>query len=155
MEIYNVNPSIKNILVEYHNEKPKLKKENNWKKAIIVVAGSTSIMPIDLGNIQTQTTAKQSQGVLLTANIVDWELTHFGAKPSVAKLEAAISGFLTGFDLSIILFLVPLIADAILASGAISIGSITDTIIVIIAGVSLGPISTAAITGLAASIVAF
>ena len=46
-------------------------------------------------------------------------------------------------------------ADAILASGAISIGYITDTILVIIAGVSLVPISTAAISTLAGAIVSF
>ena len=88
-------------------------------------------------------------------DIVYYELTHFGAKPSKAPLISDIDGSLSAFDLGVLTYIVPLIADAILASGAVDVGSITDIILVTIAGVSLGLISTAAISALAGAIVAY
>jgi uncharacterized Rossmann fold enzyme len=75
------------------------------------------------------------------------ELLYFGAGPTVAELISTIDGALAYF--------VPLIADAIAASGAVSIGSIADIILTTIAGVSLGPISLTAIGALASVIVGY
>jgi len=83
------------------------------------------------------------------------ELLYFGARPTVAELISTIDGALADFDLSALAYFVPLIADAIAASGAVSIGSIADIILTTIAGVSLGPISLTAIGALASVIVGY
>ena len=108
-------------------------------------------MPYQLGNSLEATTATSGH----MGDIVYYEMTHFGAKPSVAALISDIDGALAAFDLTALAFVVPLIADAIAASGAITIGSISDIILTTIAGISLGPISLAAIGALAGAIVGY
>ena len=146
------------------------KHRNNWIKAIIsifaiamllgtmgvpiyngVVDLEDNAIPYQLGNSLEASTATGGH----MGDIVYYELTHFGAKPSKAALISDIDGSLSAFDLGVLTYVVPLIADAILASGAIDVGSITDIILVTIAGVSLGSISTAAISALVGAIVAY
>ena len=123
------------------------KHRNNWLKAIIsifaiamllsimgvpiyngVLALEENAMPYQLGNSLDATTATSGH----MGDIVWYEMTHFGAKPSVAALTSDIDGTLAGFDLSALAVVVPLIADAIAASGAITIGSISDIKVYII-----------------------
>jgi len=143
---------------------------NNWIKAIIsifaiamllgmmgvpiyngLVALEDNAIPYQFGNSLEVSTATVGH----MGDIVWYEMTHFGARPSAAALISDIDGALAGFGLSVLAYFVPLIADAIAASGAISIGSIADIILTTIAGFSLGPISLAAIGALASVIVGY
>ena len=171
-----LNPTYKELIAmeKYRNNNTGInysdKHRNNWLKAIIsifaiamllsimgvpiydgVLALEENAMPYQLGNSLEATTATSGH----MGDIVYYEMTHFGAKPSVAALISDIDGALAAFDLTALAFVVPLIADAIADSGAITIGSISDIILTTIAGISLGPISLAAIGALAGAIVGY
>ncbi len=171
-----LNPTYKELIAmeKYRNNSTGInysdKHRNNWLKAIIsifaiamllgmmgvpiyngVLALEENAMPYQFGNSLEATTATSGH----MGDIVWYEMTHSGAKPSVAALTSDIDGALAAFDLSVLAVVVPLIADAIAASGAITIGSISDIILTTIAGISLGPISLAAIGALAGAIVGY
>ena len=172
-----INPDYRNLLAieKSHTNSMGLhenKKHNNYIKAIISVfavavllstmgvpiyngiyAMESNALPYNMGIVATTGNSATASGHM--GDIVYYELTHFGAKPSKAALISDIDGSLSAFDLGVLTYLVPLMADAILASGAVDVGSITDIILVTIAGVSLGLISTAAISALAGAIVAY
>ena len=165
MEVYNINPifiSLLNQDSQLTNEVVKKKKENFWKKAIlsstvvifILAAAGVPVYGVLIameGNALPLEFTEMGVAIYTIAHHGDlylYEFEHFGMKPSKAQLTSSILGALNGFELSVLAWAVPLIADLILASGAISVGSITDIILVSIAGVSLGPVTLAAIGAL-------
>jgi hypothetical protein len=176
MESNVLNPTYKELIAmeKYRNGDTgriySNRNRNNWIKAIIsvfaiamllgmmgvpiynaVVALEDNAIPYQLGNsIEASTATGAHMG-----DILYYELTHFGVRPSAAALVSNIDGGLAGLDLTVLAYFVPLIADAIAASGSISIGSIADIILTTIAGISLGPISLAAIGTLASIIVGY
>jgi hypothetical protein len=175
MVLSSLNPVYKELIAMemYRNDMGviyKDKHKNKWKKAIMsifavaillgimgvpiyngILVLEDNAIPYDMGNIVEVSTATS----LHMGDIIYYELTHFGARPSVAALDSDIGGALGAAGLSVLAYYAPFIADAIASSGYITIGSVTDIILTIIAGVSLGPISLIAIGALAGAIVGY
>ncbi len=115
--------------------------------------GAYNAIPMDFGNINVQTQSIHVTGAGTMGDIVDYMLWHWGAYQPYAFLVAAISGAFTGAGVPIAGAIVSAAADAFLASGAVSVGSITDILLITVAAVD--PVTLAIIGVVAAIIVGF
>ena len=86
-------------------------------------------------------------------DIVDYMMWHWGAYPPIKYLISGISAAFAGAGVPVVGSIISTAADMFLASGAVTVGSITDILLVTIAAVD--PATLAVIGIVAAVIVGF
>ncbi len=173
MEVYGINPIYKSLMEEQFRQVPtvKLKNGNIWKKSVLAlgivglmltVAGiplydgvflaEGSVIPVNLGAlVQTPLATSESSQSGTFGDIVWYELTHWGANPTVSTLASIIAGGFVREGLGYITADWPAIAGAILDVGVLGDG----TIAAILAGLISNPVGWGILLTIAAGIVAF
>ncbi|EQB65343.1 MAG: hypothetical protein AMDU2_EPLC00011G0029 [Thermoplasmatales archaeon E-plasma] len=115
--------------------------------------GAYNAIPLDLGNLNIHVGSAQAASTGAMGDIVAYMLWHWGAYPTYSFLVSAIAGAFAGAGVPIAGSLISAATDAFLASGAVSVGSITDILLVTVAVVD--PVTLTIIGAVAAVIVGY
>ena len=175
MGINIINPDYRNLLAI---EKSRInsmglhenKKHNNYTKAIIsifavaillstmgvpiyngIYAMESNALPYDMGIVAA--TGNSATAVGHAGDIVEYELTHWGAKPSIASLASKIAGFFASVGLGYLVTSSGIMdaAGAILASGVLADSAIATILLTIVSG----PVGWSILIGIAVLIVSY
>ena len=171
MESYSINPVFQSFLYSQTRETgifERKRKENNWKKGILAIAvvgillvtvgvpiynfifaAEGNAIPLELGNIgniQVQSTS----GVSGMGNLIDFELTHWGATPTEKDLVDFLVGLFTSYGVYVGTDVLATIGYAILASGW------SEVAIIEILGLDLtNPLGLIILTAMAVAIISY
>ncbi|MHB8361238.1 MAG: hypothetical protein ACYDAO_05355 [Thermoplasmataceae archaeon] len=115
--------------------------------------GAYNAIPLDFGNFNNLVGSAQVASTGAMGDIVGYMLWHWGASPSQTNLGSAIAGAFAGLGVPIAGALISAAVDDILSESAITLGSITDILLVTVAAVD--PATLAIIGAVAAVIVAY
>lgn len=138
MESYSINPVFQSFLHSQTQETgifEKKRRDNNWKKGMLAIAvvgillvtagvpiynviftAEGNAIPLEfgnIGNIQSQSTS----GISEMGNLIDFELTHWGATPTEQDLVDFLVGLFTSYGIYVGSDILAAIGYAILASG--------------------------------------
>ncbi len=119
----------------------------------VMFAMEANAIPFEIGNLGHLGTQVVSPASTI-GDIVGYELWHWGAYPPVNIIVSAIAGAITGLGVSFLGPWIVLLAHNIAASGAVTIGSISDIILTTIGGISVGPVGWPVIGAIASAVVA-
>ena len=138
MESYSINPIFQSFLNSQTQETgifERKRRENNWKKGILAIAvvgillvtagvpiynvifaAEGNAIPLEfgsIGNIQVQS----ASGISGMGNLIDFELTHWGATPTEQALVDFLVSLFTSYGIYVGSDVLAAIGYAILASG--------------------------------------
>ncbi len=174
MEIYDINPMYRSLLMEQSQQTSIIKenRENNWKRAILAVsvigillaatgipiygmisALESNALPYEIGDFGQSAQTQVSPSVM--GNILWYELTHFGGTPTVSDVGNMLENAFGTMGLT---FLIPYMAAFMIGiEYAFAVGLSVNSLIAglelsaAIAAVTIDPVT---LTALATAVMA-